>query len=296
MARTKKNGTFRGTQRYRCRECGVQFVRDTSIAQETTWGEFSNEHATISVLARRQGVSERTIRRRLNAYEIPERTPKPRVMVAIIDATRVGYSWMLVVRDPHEKENVYAQEISSETTFAYQEARSDLYSRGFSFCAVVSDGRFVAVPWLFPDIPVQMCHFHQQQIVIRYLTLNPKLEAGIELLDLIRILPTTDEASFTDAFKLWCATWHTFLQEKTVDLETGRWHWTHKRLRQARDSVVAHLPYLFTFQRFPDLNIPNTTNSLDGVFRKAKTAIGVHAGLTHARQIKLVLSLLFARG
>ena len=217
-------------------------------------------------------------------------------MVAVTDATRVGYSWMLVVRDPHERENVYAQEISSETTFAYQEARDDLYSRGFSFSALVCDGRFVALPWLFPGVPIQMCHFHQEQIVIRYLTLNPKLEAGIELLDLIRTLPTTDEASFTDAFKLWCTTWHKFLQEKTVDPETGSWHWTHKRVRQARDSIAIHLPYLFTFQRFPDLKIPNTTNSLDGVFRKAKTAIGVHAGLTHARQIKLVLSLLFARG
>jgi hypothetical protein len=271
----------------------VQFAHDTSATPETLWDEFASEHATIPVLAERYGVSERTIRRRLNAYEIQERTPAPRTMVAIIDATRVGYSWMLVVRDPHAKENVYAQEISSETTCAYQMARNDLYSNGFSFSAIVCDGRFAAVPWLFPKIPVQMCHFHQQQIVIRYLTLNPKLSAGVALLDIVRTLPRIDESSFTDTFTLWCRTWHSFLQEKTVELETGRWHWTHKRVRQARDSITAHLPYLFTFQRFPHLKIPNTTNSLDGSFKKAKMAIGVHSGLAHARQIKLVLSLLF---
>ena len=141
-----------------------------------------------------------------------------------------------------------------------------------------------------------MCHFHQEQIVIRYLTLSPKLNAGIELLDLVRTLPKIDEDSFSDAFKLWRRTHRSFLQEKTQHPETGRWSYTHKRVRQARDSITAHLPYLFTFQRLPDLKIPNTTNSLDGVFRKAKTAIGVHAGLTHARQLKLVTSILFARG
>ena len=41
--------------------------------------------------------------------------------------------------------------------------------------------------------------------------------------------------------------------------------------------------------------MPNTTNSLDGVFKKGKVAIGVHAGLTHRRQIKLMMSLVFAR-
>ncbi len=141
-----------------------------------------------------------------------------------------------------------------------------------------------------------MCHFHQEQIVIRYLTLHPKLEAGIELLDLVRTLPRTDEASFTDAFKHWQRTWHDFLQEKTKDEETGRWHRTHKRLRQARDSISTHLPYLFTYQRYPELNIPNTTNTLDGKFKKAKMAIGVHAGRTLARQVKLALSILFSRG
>ena len=110
-------------------------------------------------------------------------------------------------------------------------AHRELVAQGFSFSAIVTDGRFVDVDWLFPGIPLQMCHFHQEQIVIRYL--NPKLEAGIELLALVRTLPRTDEASFTDAFNHWCRTWDVFLKEKTVDLETGHSQWTHKRLRQA---------------------------------------------------------------
>jgi hypothetical protein len=266
-------------------------VHNTSVGKEKLWHAFAFEHATVPVLAKRFHLSEKTIRTRLDAYELPKHTPTPRAMVAIMDATHAGKSWVLVVRDPHAKENVYVQEISSETTFAYQQAKESLLAQGFSFLALVADGRAL-VPWLFPGIPLQMCHFHMEQIVIRCLTLNPKLEAGVELLDLVKTLPRTDEASFTDAFKLWCRTWNSFLQEKTKHPETGRWSYTHKRLRQARDSIKHHLPYLFTYQKYPDLSIPNTTNSLDGFFKKVKVAVGVHSGLTHARKLKLITTLL----
>jgi len=212
-------------------------------------------------------------------------------MVAVADATWIGGSWMLVVRDPHAGENVYFKEVSSEATSDYQTARITLEAQGFSFKALVGDGR-MALPWAFAGIPFQMCHFHMEQIVIRYVTLNPNLPAGVELLELAKTLSKTDGASFTDAFKLWCRTWHTFLQEKTVNPETGRSAYTHRRLRSARDSVARHLPFLFTFETYPDLNIPNTTNSLDGFFKKVKMAVGIHSGLTHARKLKLITTLL----
>lgn len=282
-------------QRYRCNDCGVQFVHDTSVSEETLWNEFAHEHATLETLVKRHHISESTVQRRLDAYTLPAHNVTPRRLVAIIDATKVGHSWMLAVRDPIAQETVYLKEIPLETTFAYQEAYQDLIERGFVIVAIVCDGRFVASQWLFPGIPLQMCHFHQLQIVIRYLTLHPKLEAGVQLLDLVRTLPRTDEASFTDAFKLWCRVWHDFLQEKTVDGTTGRSSWTHRRLRQARDSIAHHLPFLFTYLKYPKLNIPNTTNSLDGSLKKAKVALAVHSGLTHRRQIKLVQSILLAR-
>jgi hypothetical protein len=216
-------------------------------------------------------------------------------MVAVIDATKAGASWLLAVRDPHAHETVYAEEILSETTFAYQAAHVQCRARGLSFSAIVCDGRFVAVPWLFPGIPIQMCHFHMEQIVMRYTTLNPQLEAGRELLALVRTLTYTDEASFTNAFWAFSARWHVFLQEKTLDPHTGKPHWTHRRLRQARDSIHVHLPFLFTYLRYPSLHIPNTTNSLDGSFKKVKVARAVHSGLSPARQMKLMRSLLFKR-
>jgi len=256
------------------------------------WREYTRDHATIPVLVRRYGLSEKTIRTKLHAYAPPKYVPAPRRMVAIGDATYCGpHSWMLVIRDPHAHENVYMKELWSETPSAYQEARRRLEEAGFVITAFVGDGR-VATPWLFRDIPVQMCHFHQEQIVVRYTTRNPHLEAGKELLALVGTLATNDESSFTDAFKLWCRTWEDFLKEKTIDPKTQRFSWTHKRLRAARESIKAHLPYLYTFEKYPELNIPNTTNSLDGSFKKVKMAIGVHSGLPRARKLKLITSLL----
>lgn len=273
----------------------MQFVHDTSVSTETLWNAFAFEHATIFVLAKRFHLSEKTVRTRLDAYVLPVHHPTPRSMVAVIDATRAGLSWILAIRDPHKKETVYAKEVHSETTSAYQAAYADCMLQGFSFVAIVSDGRFVGSPWLFPGIPIQMCHFHMEQIVIRYTTLHPNLVAGQELLALIRTLPTNDAASFTDAFRFFCRTWDEFLKERTIDPVTGKWHWTHKRIRQARDSVQMHLPFLFTFLRYPERGIPNTTNALDGSFKKVKLARGIHSGLTHARQMKLMMTILFGR-
>jgi hypothetical protein len=269
----------------------MQFVHDTSVSSETLWRQFAFEHATVPVLARRHHISPSTVHRRLDDHAPPDIRPVPRDMVAVADATYIGGSWMLVVRDPHGGENVYQKEVSSESTSDYQIARAELEAQGFKFHALVGDGR-MALPWAFAGIPFQMCHFHMEAIVIRYTTLSPNLPAGVELRALLKTLARTDEASFTDAFTLWCRTWNTFLQEKTFNPETGKKTYTHRRLRSARDSVKRHLPFLFTFERYPDLDIPNTTNSLDGFFKKVKMAVGIHSGLTHARKLKLITTLL----
>jgi hypothetical protein len=246
---------------------------------------------TIAVLVQKYKKCEKWIRTQLDAYVMPPYTPQARSMVAVMDATYVGDGWMLVVRDPNKKETVYYRKHDSETTFSYQEARRFLEQQGFVFSAIVGDGR-VATPWLFSDIPVQMCHFHQEQIVIKYTTRNPRLTAGQELLDLVQTLPHTDEASFTDAFMYWCRTWDSFLKERTINPETKRMCYTHKKLRAARTSIAQHLPYLFTYQKYPKLCIPNTTNSLDGSFKKLKTAISVHTGMSKRRKNKLIETLL----
>jgi len=119
---------------------------------------------------------------------------------------------------------------------------------------------------------------------VGYTTLNPKLDAGRELFALVRTLPYTNKDSFTDAFVTWCHAWNDFLKERTVDQVTKRTRYTHRSLHAARTSIYQHLPCLFTYTHYPALRIPNTTNSLDGSFRKVKKAVGIHSGLKRAEK------------
>ena len=200
-------------------------------------------------------------------------------------------SGYLVVRDPHRKENVYWSEIERETLDEYRCARDTLESLGFVIKAVVTDGKPGVRP-LYKKLPVQMCHFHQKAIITRYLTMRPKLQAGIELRALVHSLPEADEESFTKELTTWHEKWREFLCERTVNQETGKWHYTHKRLRSAHRSLKKHLPYLFTYKRYPELNIPNTTNGLEGSFAYLKELVRVHRGSKAALKHKMIGSIL----
>ena len=198
----------------------------------------------------------------------------------------------MVIRVPHLKKNIYVQEVRSESIDEYWKAKRSLEAIGYTIEAIVLDGRS-GVRQLFSDIPVQMCHFHQKQIVARYLTNNPKLEAGIELKKLASTLCNTNKKDFTDALDAWHCNWSPFIKERTTDPATGRWHYTHKRLRSAYRSLRLNLPFLFTYQEYPELNIPNTTNSLDGCFAYLKELVRVHRGIKRDLKIRIIEEILW---
>lgn len=176
----------------------------------------------------------------------------------------------------------------------YHYGRKILESKGWSFSAVVVDGRrgFLSV---FKDIPVQICQFHQIKQVTKYLSRRPDTDAGKELRALVLTLTKTDEATFTKALAEWHVKWGDYIEEKTVnEFSNGKkkWYYTHKKIRSAYRSLMHNLPYLFTYLRYPELNIPNTTNDLDGSFSALKKKLAVHHGLRRDRRFKLISYLL----
>lgn len=175
----------------------------------------------------------------------------------------------------------------TESPSVYQWGISDLSQRGFTIKALVIDGR-KGIREAFPGVPIQMCQFHQVKIVTRYLTTRPKLEAGQELRTITLTLSRSTEADFTKLLNEWHMRWGAFLKEKTVDPETRRWCYTHRRLRSAAFSLRRNLPLLFTYEHHPELDIPNTTNCLEGTFSHTKTAMRIHRGLTQKRKRKLI--------
>lgn len=212
--------------------------------------------------------------------------------VFVADCTFFGRAYgFLVFRAIEIKKNVYVRSLMYESTAEYQRGRITIQKQGFKFKAIVLDGR-PGVRNLFSDIPVQMCHFHQKQIIQRYLTLHPKLEAGIELKAIVDTLTGTTEKEFTKKFTIWCKKWDSFLKERTVNPTTKRWSYTHKRVRSARHSLKNNLPFLFTYLKYPKLNIPNTTNSLEGSFSHLKEKVGIHRGSREPIKRKMIEDIL----
>ncbi len=133
-----------------------------------------------------------------------------------------------------------------------------------------------------------MCQFHQKQIVVRYLTMKPKLQAGQELMKIVDFLTNTDKESFEGALGLWYEKWKDFLNERSINPLTNKTFYTHKRLRSAYRSLKNNLPWLFTWYDHFELEIPNTTNAIDGHFADLKNKLRNHNGLSLDRKKKFI--------
>ena len=93
----------------------------------------------------------------------------------------------------------------------------------------------------------------------------------------------------------WLMRHEAFLNERSVNAETGRSHYTHKELRSAYHSLKRHLPWLFTCERFPELGIPNTTNLLEGKSSDMKQLLRCHRGLKKESKLRFINDY-FAKG
>ena len=199
----------------------------------------------------------------------------------------------MLFKDSYTGENLLKYYVKSETNALYIQGVNELISQGFEVVAIVCDGRKGLIQ-AFKGIPVQMCQFHQVAIIRRYITKNPKLPASIELKELVSMMKMTDKESFEGGLDLWHTKWKAFLNERTTNQETGKSHYTHKRLRSAYRSLKTNLNWLFTWYDNIDLNIPNTTNAIDGHFSDLKNKLRNHNGLSRARKIKFINEFLKA--
>jgi len=247
------------------------------------WGK-----QTLAQLAKAQGRSIPWVQKILDTHELPPVKIMPQALVLIGDVTFFGRGYgILVFRCQQSKQNIYWKEVTKETPEIYREARRELESKGFTIKGMILDGKR-GVREVFSDIPVQMCQFHQTAILKRYLTSKPKTQAGQELRTIGLALTTLTEEDFKKLLEEWHEKWKDFLVEKTFKIDQKHWNYTHRKIRSAYRSLNTNALFLFTHQRFPELNISNTTNSLDGFFGKTKTLLLVHRGLNQERRYKVI--------
>lgn len=181
-----------------------------------------------------------------------------------------------------------------ETPWVYQAGLDQLRRDGWTIAAAVIDGkRGVAQVFERLGIPVQYCQFHQVRTVTKYLTRRPKTEAAQDLRALTLSLKNVDEMTFMNLLTVWHEQWRLFLDEKSQAPHTKRgWQYTHRRVRAAYRSLKTNCARLFTYERYPELVIPKTTNTLDGMFSQIKNRLAVHRGLRRDRRYKLISEIL----
>lgn len=260
--------------------------------QKKLFKEYVWKRQTVHQLAITYGRSEKWIREQLDQAKPQGFYLHPQPIIGIADCTFWSRQYgVLVIRAADLKQNLYWLEVTAETALRYREARTILEELGFTFQAIVLDGK-PGIKEVLTGIPIQHCQFHQIKTINKYLTRRPKLQAAKELRAVALALTKVDEIYFTTLLNQWHAKWKDFLKERTVDPVAGKWFYTHKRIRSAYRSLHTNLPYLFTYQRHPELNIPNTTNSLDGNFGQLKKILNVHNGLTQRRRWKLIQEIL----
>lgn len=256
------------------------------------WNQYVWGKQSLIQLAEKYGRGIPWIQKQLDAVTSKQNEVASQSLVFVADVSFFSRGdGILVFRSPQLHKNISWKFVRGENPSMYRETRMMLETKGFVFQAIVLDGR-KGVREMFSDIPVQMCHFHQKAILRRYLTLHPKLEAGQELSVVGRTLTFLNEQDFTQLLTEWFEKWKWFLKERTFESDGKHWHYTHKKIRSAYRSLMTNLPYLFTFQRYPELHIPNTTNSLDGFFTQMKKLLRVHTGLSEERRNRVVSEIL----
>lgn len=272
---------------YLCKDCGKRFRGGSRMDDVALWKEYVCGRRTLVELAESHGCSERTVRRRLARVADSFTPVTPRASVVITDTTYFGRGFgVMVFLDARTGAVLHRQYVGNETNAMYKEGLEVIRSRGTEIKAVVCDGRTGLLASIV-ECPAQMCQFHMYQIVKRKLTGNPRMECGIELLRLSHGMFRMNRAEFCGEFESWCARWEKFLAEKTV-LGSGKTVYTHRRLRSARKSIKTHLPWLFTYEDYPFLGIPNTTNRMEGVNSQLKKITRAHNGMNVANKKKVI--------
>lgn len=300
----KRGRTAAGTQRWQCPHCGHSGVRRRDDVRARHFrGRFIawlSGTASLAHVARTMGVSRRQAANRFAPFwcELPPRpTPVSPDAILILDGVYLSgrTNAALIART---LDAVRAWHFAERECF---DAWDTFLARLRAPTVVVMDGQkglHAAVLRRFPHARIQRCLVHVERFVRMCLSARPKTEAGQALWSVMRSIwnvRTPAEA------KTWCArfavwdTRHTpFLKERSRSPETGRWWYTHRKLRAARSHIANALPYLFTFTEIA--GAPRTTNHVEGgVNARLKELVRRHRGLSPERKRILAAHFLISK-
>lgn len=252
------------------------------------YNDYSFGKQSLKQLAGTYHLSIKTIRNYFDEY-VPytgEVIPVPTKALAVVfDVTFFKRTTgMLVFRA--EGKTLYWREVTTESRTAVSTALDTLdvitEKHYASFTIDGKPGMLQLLQERYPQVPVQLCLFHQKQIVTRYITNNPKSSSGKALKHLMMTLSHVTQEQFQRQLLVFEELYGDYLREKNESK-----YYKHRRIRSALRSLKRNMSYLFTYQRFSERHIPTTTNTCDGSFAHWKQKVGLHRGLRKHRRNKM---------
>lgn len=206
----------------------------------------------------------------------------------ILDASWFGKDlWLLLFRA--NEQNVDFMITDLEKNIYYEKILEKLKEKciSLSFTLGGKPGLRKSIRAIFKDAPIQLCQVQFSRSIRKYTTSRPKTDCGQDLHNLAMSVTRLEEKEFTDRFKEIEDRYSEFLEERNEYKQ-----FKHRRLRSAMNAFRRDIPYLFTFQRFSDFKIENTTNSCEGYFSHLKKMVNVHTGLSPLNRIRMLFSLI----
>ena len=283
------NGLRGRIQRYKCNDCGRRFDDVVRRDKSQVITDYIEGKQTQAQLAATYKVSVRTIARDLEGMRYVQKISKYKDVVIQMDTTYWGRGFgLMVIKDAMRKRVLWRKYVKSETMSDYLEGVSWLRDNGFKIYGVVCDGMIGLLKELSIRYPCQMCQFHQQLIVRRYLTENPEVEASAKLLELVNSITHMCKSEFETKLSSWYAEYRNVLEERVHDKRLKSPPYMRPRLRSAYLSLKRNMRWLWTFESYNDRVIPKTNNGIEGIFADIKSKVRVHSGINDEHRKKLI--------
>ena len=298
-------GTQLGKQRFKCKNCGILFThnnRKQQLQNRFIWfKKWVLERQTFKTLSRDSNLSIDTLQRIF--YTFLQQSPKVKIIKRSnvhlrMDATYFRQFCLLCYQD---HDDGYTQLIRFSDGEHYSEIKEDLdnlIKLGVQIESITTDGHksiLKAIKKSVPDVLVQRCLVHIQRMCLLWLTRFPRHPAGVELrhlvLMLMRIKTENDRLYWTTELTLWYHRHQQYLQQKTINEQTGRYWYTHKLLRRSYFTIKRAMPNMFHY--LTNSRIPSTTNGIEGFFSHLKNHLDLHRGLTVQHRIDFIKWYIF---
>ena len=286
--------------RWRCVQCNVTAIRtNTSNRKRARLSLFvrwlTSKDALLDI-SKDVGVSVQTLISWFRPFwDTPPSPDIPlHVRVLVLDGTSVAKHklMLLIAGDGDRGRPVSWMDVDRECFNSWAVFLLQLKSYGIYPRYIVCDGQrglLKSIREIYPDAKIQRCMIHVIRQASAWLTRSPKTLAGRELLALVKqlsgIQTKRQKRRWIRSFKKWRNRHANFLKERSYSL-TGRWWYTHRKLRGTRSLINNAIPDLF--RHVSDPTVPKTSNHVEGGLNsRIKELFRCHRGLSPKRKLAL---------